>query len=96
MSTATYDPRVAPTTTIVLYDTCAVVDGGEPVHLTPNEHWVLDMLADAAPRHVPAHRLLGIDQTKVYVRRLRQKLGSDLIRNEWGYGYRLMAQVEIR
>lgn len=79
---------------------------GDVVRLTSLEYRLLEMLAQNAGRVVPHQLLLekvwGSDwiadpnYLKVFVRRLRQKLGDDsqnpdYIHMEWGQGYRMAA-----
>lgn len=86
----------------------SVTKGGEPVSLTPTEFSLLQALVERAGR-VAAHdylleRVWGSDWgedlhcLRLYVRYLRQKLEDDprrpqYILNEWGTGYRLVADV---
>ena len=80
--------------------------GGEPVRLTSTEYRLLEELARHAgttlPHHVLLERVWGSEwdadpnYLKVFVRRLRQKLGDDAqqprwIQTDWGVGYRLAA-----
>jgi DNA-binding response OmpR family regulator len=79
---------------------------GEPVRLTTAEFRLLEALVRQAgvvvPRAVLLRHLWGeeyageADSLKVFVRRLRQKLGDDsarprYIQTEWGVGYRFIA-----
>jgi len=79
---------------------------GEVVRLTSTEYRLLEELARhpgaVLPHHVLLERVWGPDWVadpgylKVFVRRLRQKLGDDAehphyIGTEWGVGYRLVA-----
>jgi len=77
---------------------------GAPVRLTATEYRLLEELMRHAGTVVPRQALLervwgpeyaldGGDQIKVFVRRLRRKLGDDAerpryIQSEWGIGYR--------
>ena len=79
---------------------------GAPVQLTSTEYRLLEALAQHAGNVLP-HRLLlehvwgpeyrhDTHYLKVFVRRLRQKLGDDserprYIQTEWGTGYRFIA-----
>ena len=80
-----------------------VTVGGKSVRLTPTEYRLLEELVRHAgttlPHHVLLERVWGSgwnadpDYLKVFVRRLRQKLGDDAanpryIQTEWGVGYR--------
>jgi len=88
------------------FATRQVVLKGETVHLTSTEYRLLEELARNAGQVVPHQLLLervwGDDWVadpnyiKVFVRRLRQKLGDDsqaprYIHTEWGQGYRMTA-----
>lgn len=79
---------------------------GEPVPLTSTEYRLLEELAKQAGTVLPHHYLLeqvwGPEYTneehylKVFVRRLRRKLGDNAdqpqyIQTEWGVGYRFIA-----
>jgi DNA-binding response OmpR family regulator len=79
---------------------------GQPLELTPTEFRLLAVLARNAGWVVPAERLLTQvwgreyaeehDYLRVYIRRLRAKLGDDAerpryIRTERGLGYRFLA-----
>ena len=79
---------------------------GEPVRLTTAEFRLLEALVRQAgvvvPRAILLRQLWGeeyagdADSLKVFVRRLRQKLGDDsarprYIQTEWGVGYRFIA-----
>ncbi len=79
---------------------------GEAVRLTTAEYRLLEALVRQAgvvvPRAVLLRHLWGegyageADSLKVFVRRLRQKLGDDAarpryIQTEWGVGYRFIA-----
>ena len=83
-----------------------VTVGGEAIRLTPTEYRLLEELVRHAgttlPHHVLLERVWGSEWTadpdyvKVFVRRLRQKLGDDAadpryIHTEWGVGYRFAA-----
>ena len=78
---------------------------GEPVRLTATEYRLLEELVRHAGTVLPHQLLLervwgsayvdDIHYLKVFVRRLRQKLGDDAahpryIRTEWGIGYRFV------
>ena len=80
--------------------------GGEVVRLTSTEYRLLEELVRHAgtvlPHHVLLERVWGSgwvadpSYLKVFVRRLRQKLGDDAerpryIQTEWGIGYRFLA-----
>jgi len=80
--------------------------GDEPVRLTSTEYRLLEELVRHAgttlPHHVLLERVWGSEweadpnYLKVFVRRLRQKLGDDAehpkyIQTEWGVGYRFVA-----
>lgn len=82
-----------------------VTVGGQPVPLTATEYRLLDVLARNVGTVVPHRRLLewvwgdeyvrDVGYLKVFVRRLRQKLGDDAdrpryIQTHWGVGYRLV------
>ncbi len=82
-----------------------VTVGGQPVPLTATEYRLLEALARHAGTVVPHRRLLewvwgdeyvrDVGYLKVFVRRLRQKLGDDAdrpryIQTHWGVGYRLV------
>ena len=84
-----------------------VTVGGQAVRLTPTEYRLLEELVRHAgttlPHHVLLERVWGSgwtadpDYLKVFVRRLRQKLGDDAahpryIETEWGVGYRFTAR----
>ena len=88
------------------FTTNEVCLGGEVVRLTHTEYRVLEELVRHAgtvmPHHLLLERVWGPDWVgdpgyiKVYVRRLRQKLGDDadqprFIQTEWGLGYRFIA-----
>ena len=79
--------------------------GGEVVHLTSTEYRLLEELVrhagEVVPHHVLLERVWGSEWVtspsylKVFVRRLRQKLGDDAeqpryIQTEWGVGYRFL------
>jgi DNA-binding response OmpR family regulator len=79
---------------------------GEPVRLTSTEYRLLEELVRHAgttlPHHVLLERVWGSEwdadpnYLKVFVRRLRQKLGDDAerpryIQTDWGVGYRFAA-----
>ena len=79
---------------------------GEPVQFTSTEYRLLEELMRHAgsvmPHNLLIERVWGPEYTgedhylKVFVRRLRQKLGDDArnpryIQNEWGIGYRFIA-----
>jgi len=81
---------------------------GEVVRLTSTEYRLLEELARHAgtvlAHHVLLERVWGSEwagdpgYVKVFVRRLRQKLGDDAehpryIRTEWGIGYSIIAQT---
>ena len=81
---------------------------GEPVALTSTEYRLLEELARNAgtvlPHQVLLERVWGpeydseVHYLKVFVRRLRRKLGDDAdqpqyIQTEWGIGYRFATQV---
>lgn len=83
--------------------TRSVVVGGEPVALTSTEYRLLSFLMQHAGAVLPHQRILEevwgesyrneTHYLKVFVRRLRQKLGDDAsqpryIQTEWGVGYR--------
>jgi two-component system, OmpR family, KDP operon response regulator KdpE len=105
-------PLSAATHTLQVHDlalnlaTREVLVAGEPVALTSTEYRLLEVLAQHAGR-VLSHRQL-LEQVwgpeyahdthylKVFVRRLRQKLGDEAeqpryIQTEWGVGYRFVA-----
>jgi two-component system KDP operon response regulator KdpE len=82
------------------------VRGGDTVRLTTTEYRLLEELARHAGRPLPYRYLLervwgpryvdDVHYLRVYVRRLRRKLGDDAaqpcyIQTEWGAGYRLVA-----
>lgn len=82
------------------------VRGGDTVRLTTTEYRLLEELARHAGRSLPYRYLLErvwgpeyVDEVhylRVFVRRLRRKLGDDsahpcYIQTEWGAGYRLVA-----
>jgi len=88
------------------YGTREVKVGGEPVRLTSTEYRLLEELTRHAGTTLPHHLLLervwgsewagDPNYLKVFVRRLRQKLGDDAerprwIQTEWGVGYRFVA-----
>ena len=79
--------------------------GGEAVRLTSTEYRLMEELVrhagEVVPHHVLLERVWGSGWTtdpsylKVFVRRLRQKLGDDAdapryIQTEWGVGYRFL------
>ncbi len=79
---------------------------GDVVHLTSTEFRLLAVLAQHAGTVLPHHFLLthvwgaeyvrDVQYLKVFVRRLRQKLGgapedTPYIQTEWGVGYRLVS-----
>ena len=81
---------------------------GEPIALTSTEYRLLEELARNAgtvlPHQVLLERVWGpeyineVHYLKVFVRRLRRKLGDDAdqpqyIQTEWGIGYRFATQV---
>jgi two-component system KDP operon response regulator KdpE len=82
-----------------------VTVGGQPVHLSPREYDILALLVKHAGR-VLTHRLIlgqlwgaggDVQQLRVYVRQLRQKIEADPeqprhILTETGVGYRLAVQ----
>lgn len=80
--------------------------GEDAIHLTSTEYRILEELARNAGSTMPHHLLLervwgpelvgDPSYLKVFVRRLRQKLGDDAgdpryIETVWGIGYRLLA-----
>ena len=82
------------------------VRGGDTVRLTTTEYRLLEELARHAGRSLPYRYLLErvwgpqygdeVHYLRVFVRRLRRKLGDDparpcYIQTEWGSGYRLVA-----
>ena len=82
------------------------VRGGDTVRLTTTEYRLLEELARHAGRPLPYRYLLErvwgpqyvgeVHYLRVFVRRLRRKLGDDparprYIQTEWGSGYRLVA-----
>jgi DNA-binding response OmpR family regulator len=84
---------------------------GEVVPLTSTEYKLLEVLVRHAGTVVPHQLLLerawgpeyrhDTQYLKVYIRRLRQKLGDDAeqpryIRTEWGTGYRFVAPAHPR
>lgn len=80
-----------------LFRATATLDG-VPLRLTPLEYRLLDMLAHADGRPVPAgeiaERLHGTDSldanaVEALVARLRRKLGDGVIETRRGFGYRL-------
>lgn len=89
--------------------TRSVVVSGEPVTLTSTEYRLLSFLMQHAGVVVSHQRLLeevwgesyrnDTHYLKVFVRRLRQKLGDDAaqpryIQTEWGVGYRFVGPQE--
>lgn len=87
--------------TLDLFRATATLDGA-PVRLTPLEYRLLDMLAAAGGRPVPAgeiaERLHGADAldanaVEALVARLRRKLGPDVIETRRGFGYSLQVQA---
>jgi two-component system, OmpR family, KDP operon response regulator KdpE len=79
---------------------------GEPVALTSTEYRLLEFLVRHAGQVMPHQTILehvwgdayrnDVHYLKVFVRRLRQKLGDDAarpryIQTEWGIGYRFVA-----
>lgn len=89
------------------YSTQEVRVGGAVVRLTSTEYRLLEELVRHAgvvlPHHVLLERVWGaayaheIHYLKVFVRRLRRKLGDDAerpryIQTEWGVGYRFVAR----
>jgi two-component system KDP operon response regulator KdpE len=87
------------------YSTRRVTVGGEQVKLTPIEYGLLYHLTRNAGRVLPHRTLLAkvwgreytseLDYLKVYIRRLRHKLGEEMgatisIESERGVGYRLV------
>ena len=108
----TQEPLAAPNTMLLLGDlsvdfvTHEVRVGGEIVHLTSTEYRLLEELVRRAGTVLPHQFLLtrvwGVEYArnthylKVFVRRLRQKLGDDpdrphYIQTEWGVGYRFVS-----
>jgi DNA-binding response OmpR family regulator len=102
---------VAPSSTFTAdgfaldFTTQTVRVDGQHIHLTTTEYHLLEVLVQHAGKVLP-HQLL-LDQVwgseyardthylKVFVRRLRQKLGDDAdqpryIQTEWGVGYRFV------
>ncbi|ACZ43022.1 two component transcriptional regulator, winged helix family [Thermobaculum terrenum ATCC BAA-798] len=97
----------------LLLDPCSrqVYLRGKPLHLTSTEYRLLELLVRHAgqvlphdlimervwgPTYVGDHQLL-----KVFIRRLRHKLGDDpeqprYIQTEWGMGYRFVGQSAER
>jgi DNA-binding response OmpR family regulator len=88
------------------YGTRRVTVGGEQVRLTPIEYGLLYHLTRNADRVLPHRTLLAkvwgreytseLDYLKVYIRRLRHKLGEEVganiaIESERGVGYRLVS-----
>jgi two-component system KDP operon response regulator KdpE len=88
------------------YGTRRVTVGGEQVRLTPIEYGLLYHLTRNAGRVLPHRTLLAkvwgreytseLDYLKVYIRRLRHKLGEEMgatisIESERGVGYRLVS-----
>jgi DNA-binding response OmpR family regulator len=78
---------------------------GETIQLTPTEFRLLEVLLRHAGSVLPHQQLLdevwgpeykaNQEYLKVFIRRLRQKLGDDMehpryIQNEWGIGYRFL------
>jgi DNA-binding response OmpR family regulator len=87
--------------TLDLFRATATLDGA-PVRLTPLEYRLLDMLAAAGGRPVPAgeiaERLHGADAldanaVEALVARLRRKLGADVIQTRRGFGYSVQVQA---
>jgi len=87
------------------YNTRRVTVGDEQVRLTPIEYGLLYHLTRNAGRVLPHRTLLAkvwgreytseLDYLKVYIRRLRHKLGEEMnaaiaIESERGVGYRLV------
>lgn len=74
--------------------------GGRPVHLSPREYALLEVLAGSAGRLVSRqslqesvyhwHELVESNVLEVHIHNLRRKLGPDRILTERGVGYRLM------
>jgi len=88
------------------FDRHEVLVGGEVIHLTSTEYRILEELARNAgsvmPHHLLLERVWGSEWAgdpsylKVFVRRLRRKLGDDAtdpryLETVWGTGYRLIA-----
>ena len=105
-STASPDPDLALGDLSLDFATHEVRVRGEPVRLTTAEFRLLEALVRQAGVVVPRAALLRhlwgeeyageADSLKVFVRRLRQKLGDDsarprYIQTEWGVGYRFIA-----
>lgn len=98
------DPGYVNDELAINFATREVLLRGEVVRLTSTEYRLLEELARNAGQVIPHHLLLervwGQDwiadpnYIKVFVRRLRQKLGDDpqhprYIHTEWGQGYRM-------
>lgn len=98
------DPGYVNDALSINFATREVLLSGDLVRLTSTEYRLLEVLAQNAGRVVPHQLLLekvwGSDWVadpnylKVFVRRLRQKLGDDsqnprYIHTEWGQGYRM-------
>jgi len=107
----TQEPLTPPNPTLMLGDlsvdfaTHEVRVGGEIVHLTSTEYRLLEELVRRAGTVLPHQFLLtrvwgaeyvrDTQYLKVFVRRLRKKLGDDsdrprYIQTEWGVGYRFV------
>ncbi len=80
-----------------------VLRAGQPVHLTPREYDILALMVGQAGRVLTHRHILGklwgasgdVQQLRVYVRQIRQKLEADPERprhivTETGIGYRLV------
>lgn len=98
------DPGYVNEDLSINFATREVLLKGEVIRLTSTEYRLLEELARNASQVIPHHLLLervwGPDwiadpnYIKVFVRRLRQKLGDDpqhprYIHTEWGQGYRM-------
>ena len=110
-STASPDPDLALGDLSLDFATHEVRVGGEVVPFTSTEYHLLEVLARHAgtvlPHQFLLERVWGPEYTrdahylKVFVRRLRQKLGDDAerpryIRTAWGTGYRFIAPREAQ
>ena len=104
-STASPDPDLAIGDLTLDFATHEVRVRGEPVRLTATEYRLLEVLARHAGTTLPHQYLLtqvwgseylrDVHYLKVFVRRLRRKLGDDserprYLQTEWGVGYRLV------
>ncbi len=102
---ATPGDRFARDGLAIDFATRRVTVGGTEIRLTPTEYRLLEELVRQAgttlPHHVLLERVWGAgwnadpDYLKVFVRRLRQKLGDAAsspryIQTEWGVGYRFV------